>query len=106
MYKNIRDIVTFGDLYRLTDACSNTYAAWMYVSGDKSRAVVTVVTTVRHAGEPRKRICLKGLDENAAYICGGKEYSGSTLMNVGIEHISCNDYDSKVMIFEKKTEKN
>lgn len=102
VYKNIRDIVTFGDLYRLTDACSNTYAAWMYVSCDKSRAVVTVVTTVRHAGEPRKRICLKGLDENAAYICGGKEYSGSTLMNAGIEHISCNDYDSRVMIFEKK----
>lgn len=100
-YKKIRDIVLFGDLYRLTD-CHDTYAAWMYVSADSSKALVSVVTTVRHAADARKRIKLKGLDENAVYVYNDKEYSGSVLMNAGLDYIPSFDFDSKMMLFVKK----
>lgn len=101
LYKEIRDIVMFGDMYRLT-GIDDSYVSWMYVSENKTKAVCTVVATVRHAGESRKRIKLKGLDEKAVYICEGKEYSASALMNSGMEYIPWDDYASKILIFEKK----
>ena len=101
VYKNIRDIVMFGNLHRLTD-CKGTYAAWMYITEDKSRAVVTVATLIHHCGASRHRIKLRGLDENAVYVCGEKEYSGLTLMNSGIEFTEDYDFKSEMLIFERK----
>lgn len=98
LYKSIRSTVMFGDLYRLTD-CGGTYSAWMYT--DELRAVVTTVATVRHSGAARRRIKLFGLDENAVYVCDGKEYHGSVLVNSGIEFTEDYDFKSEVKIFEK-----
>lgn len=101
LYKKIRPTVCHGELYRLCETDAGTYFAWMYVSEDGSEAVVTVVSKVIEPNESKKRIFLKGLDENAVYECDGKKYSGSMLMNMGIEHRNIGNYRSKVSVFRK-----
>ncbi len=100
-YKSIRDIVTFGDLYRLLDTDAGDYYAWMYLSEDKNTAVVSVVTKKAVPNPPRKRIYLKGLDEKAVYEIDGKKYYGSVLMYAGIEYIDYADYDNVMFICKK-----
>jgi alpha-galactosidase len=39
-YRAFAPIIRYGDLFRLWDPFKNTFAAWMYVTQDKSEAVV------------------------------------------------------------------
>ena len=100
-YKEIRDIVTFGEFYRLLQSDDETYSAWMYVSEDKERAVVSVVSKVVKPNESRKRICLKGLAEDSIYEFENSVHYGSELMNFGIEHINDKDFNSKIFVVKK-----
>lgn len=100
-YKEIRDIVTFGEFYRLLQSDNETYSAWMYVSEDKERAVVSVVSKVVKPNESRKRICLKGLVEDSIYEFENSVHYGSELMNFGIEHINDKDFNSKIFVVKK-----
>lgn len=68
----------------MLDTDDNSYFAWMYLSEDKNTAIVSVLIKVRTVNESRKRIYLKGLEEESVYECEGKKYYGSTLMHVGI----------------------
>ena len=100
-YKEIRDIVTFGEFYRLLQSDDETYSAWMYVSEDKERAVVSVVSKVVKPNESRKRICLKSLAEDSIYEFENSVHYGSELMNFGIEHINDKDFNSKIFVVKK-----
>lgn len=100
-YKSIRDVITFGDFYRLLDTDSGPYYAWMYLSEDKNTAVISVVTKKAEPNAPRKRIYLKGLNEKDMYEIEGKRYYGSTLMYAGIEYIDTADYANKVFICKR-----
>lgn len=101
LYKEIREIVAFGEHYRLTEDDFQNYAAWMYVSEDKANAVVTFVSKTVEPNESRKRVLLKGLDEKAVYDYNGEEYSGSALMRMGIEYSNWKDYNSQVVVLKK-----
>ncbi|MBR4823445.1 MAG: alpha-galactosidase, partial [Spirochaetaceae bacterium] len=90
LYKKIRSVVQFGDLYRLVSPWEKTdkvekYAAWMNVSKDKSCAVVTVSWVYAEALAPKIVLKLKGLDGNADYkdTKTGKVYSAKELMYYG-----------------------
>ncbi len=82
-YKLNRDLVNFGDYYRLMSPYETNYSAWSYVSQDKSEALLYFATTVVTPCPSAFRIKLVGLDENKNYIIEGKEYSGKGLMNCG-----------------------
>lgn len=101
LYKNIREIVSFGNQYRLTDDVSDTYCAWMYVSENQEAAVVTMVSKWVEPAESKKRILLKGLDENSLYEINGKSYSGSVLMNIGIEYVNSFRNTAKMLLLKK-----
>ncbi|MCR5413628.1 MAG: alpha-galactosidase [Kiritimatiellae bacterium] len=60
-YKRIRPVVQQGDLYRLASPYENPYSALMYVSGDRSRAVVFVLG-LKEKGEHEVSLGLQGLD--------------------------------------------
>ncbi len=82
-YKKNRDLVNFGDYYRLLSPYETKYSAWSYVSKDKNRVLLYFATTVASPAPSPFRIKLSGLDPNKKYIVDGKAYSGKGLMHCG-----------------------
>ncbi len=66
-YKNIRPIVQLGNLYRLVSPYQNSLSSLMYVSDNKSKAVVFVYQTQRMFGDFYPSIKLNGIDPNKNY---------------------------------------
>ena len=102
-YKRIRSIVCFGDLYRLINPFENRSASWMYVSEDKTKAVVFYYNKLAKPNSEIRRLKLKGLDEGKTYIVDNKEYTGRTLMNFGLylpEYEK--DFESRAWEIEEK----
>ena len=83
-FRTVWDLVMKGDYYRLTDAFSDTFTAWMHVSEDRSRALVSAVLTERQANPVRALLRLKGLDPHRDYLMNGKVYGGDQLMYAGV----------------------
>ncbi len=100
-YKNNRHLVMNGAFYRLFNPFTSRHSAWMYVSEDKSKALVYYVVKTARPSNEDVYLKLKGLDENAKYTISGKTQSGRTLMNYGIV-INSGEHDGNNMIFEVK----
>lgn len=85
-YKDIRELVQFGNLYRLKNPFEGNEGAWMYVSGDKHQAVILFAKVLAKPNEPFERIKLKGLKPELEYhLLGGEGvYGGDYLMKVGL----------------------
>jgi alpha-galactosidase len=94
-YKQIRDVTTLGDLYRLEDPHDNYRGALNFVSPDSSRAVVFVFqlkdgqnVPVRPQGlDPAKRYTVRELNPapgRAVMESEGKTFTGEELMRDGI----------------------
>ncbi len=88
LYKEIRHLVQFGDLYRILDAKDDEILFNLYVSEDKTEAVGFIAS--HHTSFMKKAIPLKfkGLDDNKIYELNinNTDYvkSGAYLKNVGI----------------------
>ena len=113
-YKRLRNVIQGGDLHRLVSPYGSSYASLMYVSKDKSQAVVFVWGLNRGPNrEFPSRIRLRGLDSGRNYrvrevnrhpgisphvVFDGHTVSGAALMNFGFEPaLSSGDYDSCVI---------
>ncbi len=86
-YKEIREIVQFGELYRLKSPFEGNEAAWMFVSEDKKESVVFYFRILAKPNPPLMSILkLNGLDEDKNYEIVGtdKVYGGDELMYAGI----------------------
>ncbi|HEY2451651.1 MAG TPA: alpha-galactosidase [Scandinavium sp.] len=67
-YKQHRQLLQFGTFWRLVSPWERTdFAAWMFVSPDKSEALLMAFSLVSHASAPLQKICLAGLDPAALY---------------------------------------
>lgn len=104
-YKKYRGLVTSGDYYRLLNPFTSRHSAWMYVSEDKSRALVYYAAKEARPANETVYVKLKGLDENAKYTIDGETKSGRTLMNYGI-CVSNSGRDGDNMIFELEGKQN
>ena len=113
-YKQIRDIVMYGDLYRINSPYDGTgYYSLMYASKDKSRAVVfgfcidyqgrTLTPKFRLNGlDPNKRYRLKELNATKSKFWGdGEVFTGDYLMNEGISPQLQKVFDSGVYSLEE-----
>ena len=101
-YKRIRPIVQCGDLYRLASPYENPYSAFMYVSEDRSKAVVFVLG-MEDAGDREVRLKLGGLCPEMAYCVNGCEHAGAALMTTGLGVCLKGRYASRVMEFSRST---
>ena len=110
-YKSYRDLVFGGDLYRLLSPYEGNYYSLMYVSEDKSRAVVFVYcTNYVNRGIGTKKIRLQGLDPERRYkveelnvdkSCfnrNGKVLGGGYLMEGGFNLSLYKTFDSAVFM--------
>ena len=108
LYKEIRHLVQFGDLYRLLSPFEGDEAAWMYVSEDRSEAVVFHFRVLAEANGPLGRLRLKGLDPDADYRLepldgqadangAGTVYGGDQLMWAGLHvETGSGDFQSRM----------
>src|SRR5699024_7826831 len=84
-YKKYWDLVSQGEYYRLSGPFgAGPYTAWSHVSGDKKRALVSLVTGPTCAAPPFQTLRLRGLDPDVRYrINGEASYPGHVLMQAG-----------------------
>jgi len=115
-YKKVRNVVLYGDLYRLLSPYENRRAALMYVSENKDSALVFSFLQKKETYPDQSKLLLKGLDANAQYKLTeinkgsfsrlndyeGKTFSGAFLLNVGLQFDMYNDYESAVIQLVKQ----
>ena len=102
-YHRFHKLMSDGDQYRLGNLFKdNTYDAWMFVSKDKSEALLTYVQVLGKPSEPAKRLYLRGLDADRKYFCEetGQTLSGKTLAACGIDVGLRGDFVSKTFYFK------
>lgn len=112
-YKEIRNVVQTGDLYRLVSPYDRKgVASLMYTQNEE--AVLFVYKTQNYYNQPLPRIRLAGLDPQKTYTLteknvrawkepcplSGKQFTGRFLMDVGIEVPLWEDYASRVFKIE------
>lgn len=89
LYKEIRDIVQFGNLYRNMDIDRDEIMFNQYVNDDKTKSVGFIAANGTRFFKKAVPMLFDGLDENKRYTVkiGSKTYekSGSYLMNAGID---------------------
>lgn len=90
------ELVMRGDYYRLGDPfrAEEPFCAWMHVSPDRSRALVGLVQTARHANPVRPLLRLKGLDPDRDYRVNGRVCGGDELMYAGLALPFLDEYEA------------
>ena len=85
-YREYQELIREGDYYRLSNPFQDNFAAWMVVSDDRSKALVSVIRLTAEANPPAAYVTLKGMEEDAFYRekNTGKVYPGAALMEAGI----------------------
>ncbi|MGL5314764.1 MAG: alpha-galactosidase [Peptostreptococcaceae bacterium] len=86
LYKEIRETIQFGDLYRLSSPFENNDVAWTFVSKDKEEVVVSFVRTLALPNPKFVSIKLTGLEEDCEYEIVGENLTvgSDELMNIGL----------------------
>ncbi len=83
--KEHRDVIQFGDFYRLLSPFQGNYTAWMAVSPDRRTALVGWYKTLNEVNGPFRRLRLRGLDPALCYtVDGTSAHYGDELMEVGL----------------------
>ncbi|MGG1676943.1 alpha-galactosidase [Neobacillus sp. NRS-1170] len=95
LYHQIKDLVCFGDLFRLLSPFEGMDTAWMYVAPNKEEAVVFYYKILAEPNPPFISLKLSGLHPSMKYRIdeGLNEYYGDELMKIGIRlQLIKNDY--------------
>ncbi len=112
-YKEYRDLVFTGDVYRLASPYEGDYYALMYVSQDRRRAVVYIYCLKyqnRAVGahpfrldglDPARRYRVTELNvDRSCWWGSGYEHAGDFLMNGGFNPVLLKTFDSAVFYLE------
>lgn len=104
-YKEVRNTIQFGDLYRLSSPFEDNDASWMYVSKDKKEIVVNLVRQMATVNRGFTNLKLRGLDKDSSYEIVGEHLTlgGDILMNIGLNvPMFQGDFKSKTWRLIKK----
>lgn len=103
-YKEIRETVQKGTLYRIFSPFEGNEAAWNHVSKDLKTVVAAYVKVLSLPAAPIRTLKLKGLDPHALYREreSGEIYGGDELMYAGLSILRIKeDFWSKQWLFDK-----
>jgi alpha-galactosidase len=109
-YKQIRNTVQTGKLYRLLSPREGELTANDYVSQGGKQAVLFAFLHSQQFGNIMPNIYLRGLDPKATYkvvridnklMDQNESYTGSFLMNNGVSLHLTGDYDSTSLEFDR-----
>jgi alpha-galactosidase len=112
-YKDIRETVLHGDLYRILSPYKNNRTVYMYVNGGKTEAIVFNFLIRSEVSPHYPVVLLQGLDPDKKYRLEeinrvqegrsrfgkyeGKVFSGEYLMKVGLNFAMRGEYESLVI---------
>ena len=110
--KEYRELIQFGNFYRLKSPFDGNETVWMTVSEDKRKALVFWYRERNVVNAEFTRVCLQGLDPDLIYKneYNGTENYGDELMNLGLlttdvtageptnEDLPCTDYESRIYV--------
>lgn len=104
LYKEIRPLVQFGDLYRLADADEDEFLCTQYVNESQTESVVFLAARGTRFYKKRVILRLAGLDPKRQYRL---EFNGETLVKSGAyfmaagfsAHIRGADYNAVLRLF-------
>jgi alpha-galactosidase len=97
-YKEIRELVQFGNFYRLLNPFKGNEAAWMFLSKDKKEVFIGYYRILGETNMPLRTLPLKGLPPKFKYRDLEKDdiYYGDELLHAGLnlplvkgDYISC-----------------
>ncbi|KAL2811448.1 Melibiase-domain-containing protein [Aspergillus granulosus] len=98
--ERVNPIVLNGDMWRLSLPEESNWPAALFISGD--RAVLFFFQLSTNLNHTMPRVRLQGLVPQGNYLVDGRgPYSGSTLMNLGLQYSFQTDYASKVVFVER-----
>jgi alpha-galactosidase len=109
--KEIRDTVQAGDLYRLMSPRTGDVTANQYIGADGKQSVVFAFLHSQQYMNPMPTVYPQGLDPEAIYkvrtidnklIGKAAELSGATLMNKGLNFDLRGDFDSTIVVLDRK----
>jgi alpha-galactosidase len=105
--EKVNPLVIHGDLYRINRPDESNWPTAMFVSKDKSEAVVLAYRMQSIINWHSPPVRLQGLDPEANYELeeegqGADEYTGQTLMNRGLHLALKGDYQSRVIFLRRK----
>ena len=86
LYKEIRNIIQFGDFYRILSPFETNETAWNFVSKDKTEFVGMYFKILSEPGTAIRILKFKGLNPDFSYenLETKEVFRGDELMNVGI----------------------
>jgi len=84
--KRYRELLQFGEFYRLESPFEGNTAAWMVVSADKRQAIVAFYRILNKYNDCFTRLHLRGLDPDMLYreTQSGARFYGDELMHAGL----------------------
>jgi alpha-galactosidase len=85
-YKGIRQLIQFGDFYRLQSPFEGNETSWLFTNKDKSEVYVFYFTVLAEPAAPLKFLKVTGIDTKKTYQVVGtdKIYGGDELSYVGL----------------------
>ncbi|KAL5355806.1 putative alpha-galactosidase C [Aspergillus floccosus] len=99
--EKVNPIVLTGDMYRLSPHDSQ-WPAVLFISPDGEQAILFYFQTSPRVDNSIPRVKMQGLDPEAVYsVDGDAEYSGATLMSLGLQFAFDSDVGSKVVFFQR-----
>ncbi len=103
-YKEIREVVHKGEMYRLKSPFEENNCAWMFVSEDKTEAIFTFATIKAVPNGGKTVVKFRGLDASVMYtnIEDGKTYSGDYLMNAGLSFRDDVDFKTEMVQLKRQ----
>lgn len=110
LYKEIRELVQFGNLYRNMDIDEDEILFNQYVNDDKTKSVAFIAANGTRCYKKAVPMLFDGLDENKIYTLTleNKTYtkSGAYLMNVGIDMEIRKAYYNSIVIINAINQEN
>jgi alpha-galactosidase len=97
LYKEVRDIVQYGDQYRLRSPQAHPYSAVLYVSKDRAEAVLFAFRTHLPPPADLPPLRLRGLDPESLYVIDGfqEARTGMGWRHAGLQ-LELRDFESTV----------
>ena len=94
--KSYREVLQYGDFYRLLSPFDGNFTAWMAVSPDKRTALVGWYKTFNEVNGPFHRVKLRGLDPALDYTVDGA--AGECRKG----ELPSRDFDSRVFVLKAR----